>query len=177
MLGEPGIGKTALLQDLESSQQIALGGETTRWLRTRGVESESPLPFAALHRLVRPVVDFDRIPGRHAHALRVAFGLEDGHEDGHEVEPFMVGMATLSVLTDAAENGTLVCIVDDAHWLDAASADALLFAARQLDADRQPAGAGPGRSTRPSGDRRQLPEHDRGVRSSDGFDTGGRGAQ
>lgn len=131
VLGEPGIGKTALLQDLELSQQVALGGETTRWLRTRGVESESPLPFAALHRLVRPVVDFDRIPARQARALHVAFGLEDGHE----VEPFMVGMATLSVLTDAAGNGTLVCIVDDAHWLDAASADALLFAARQLDAD------------------------------------------
>jgi len=131
VLGEPGIGKSALVRDFVSSQQGPRQVEVARVLRTGGVESESPLPFAALHRLLRPVVDFDRLPVPQARALRVAFGLEDGST----VEPFMVGMATLSALTDAAEDGPVVCVVDDAHWLDSASVDALLFAARQLDAD------------------------------------------
>ncbi len=131
VLGEPGVGKSALVHDLVSAQQAAPAAEAARVLRTAGVESESPLPFAALHRLLRPVVNFERLPVPQARALRVAFGLEDGPT----VEPFMVGMATLSALTDAAEGGPVVCVVDDAHWLDSASADALLFAARQLDAD------------------------------------------
>lgn len=131
LLGEPGIGKSALLTDLVSSLQGGDGPETPRVLRSVGVESESPLPFAALHRLVRPVVDLDRLPAPQARALRVAFGLADGPP----VDPFLVGMATLSVLTDAADDGPLLCVVDDAHWLDSASADALLFAARQLHAD------------------------------------------
>jgi hypothetical protein len=118
--------------DLVSAQQAVPASEAARVLRTAGVESESPLPFAALHRLLRPVVDFDRLPAPQAGALRVAFGLEDAPS----AEPFLVGMATLSVLTDAAaEGGPVVCVVDDAQWLDSASADALLFAARQLDAD------------------------------------------
>jgi DNA-binding CsgD family transcriptional regulator len=131
LLGEPGVGKTALLRDLTTQQQPGQGGNV-RMLRTAGVESESPLPYAALHRLLRPVADFDRLPTPQARALRVAFGLEDGPT----VEPFLVGVATLSVLTDAAEpEQPLLCVVDDAHWLDSASADALLFAARQLAAD------------------------------------------
>lgn len=131
VLGEPGVGKTALLRDLTAVGEPAQGG-TTRVLRTAGVESESPLPYAALFRLLRPVTDFDRLPAPQARALRVAFGLEDGPT----VEPFLVGVATLSVLTDAAEpDQPLLCVVDDAHWLDSASADALLFAARQLAAD------------------------------------------
>ena len=130
LLGEPGVGKTALLADLTTPQQI--GQAHLRVLRTAGVESESPLPYAALHRMLRPVTDFDRLPTPQARALRVAFGLEDGPT----VEPFLVGVATLSVLTDAAEpDHPLLCVIDDAHWLDSASADALLFAARQLSAD------------------------------------------
>jgi DNA-binding CsgD family transcriptional regulator len=133
VLGEPGVGKSALVLDLVVSVQQAIPtAEAARVLRTAGVESESPLPFAALNRLLRSVVDFERLPVPQAGALRVAFGLEDGPS----AEPFLVGMATLSVLTDAAaEGGLIVCLVDDAHWLDSASADALLFAARQLDAD------------------------------------------
>ena len=128
VLGEPGVGKTALLRDLLASQ--AEGG--VRVLRTAGIESESPLPYAALHRLLRPVMDLDRLPAPQARALRVAFGLEDGPT----VEPFLVGVGCLSVLTDAAEDDVpVVCVVDDAHWLDSASADALLFTARQLSAD------------------------------------------
>ena len=131
VLGEPGVGKTALLRDLTTPQQPGQD-VNLRVIRTAGVESESPLPYAALHRLLRPVIDVDRLPPPQARALRVAFGLEDGPA----VEPFLVGVATLSALTDAAEpDQPLLCVVDDAHWLDSASADALLFAARQLAAD------------------------------------------
>ena len=125
--GEAGVGKSALLEDL-----IAAAGHA-RVLRTQGLESESPLAFAALHRLLRPVVALlDELPVPQARALRVAFG----HEDGPAVEPFLVAVATLSMLTEAAELAPVLCVVDDAHWLDAASADALLFAARRLQADR-----------------------------------------
>lgn len=132
VLGEPGVGKTALLRDLTDLPQQPMQDGRVRVLRTAGVESESPLPYAALHRLLRPVTDFDRIPVPQARALRVAFGLEEGPA----VEPFLVGVGTLSVLTDVAEpDEPVLCVVDDAHWLDSASADALLFAARQLAAD------------------------------------------
>jgi DNA-binding CsgD family transcriptional regulator len=128
MVGEPGVGKSALLDDLVASQR----GRDVRVLSTAGVESESPLPFAALHRLLRPVAPFDQLPPPQARALRIAFGLEDGPP----VEPFLVGVATLSALTGAsAPDRPVLCLVDDAQWLDTASADALLFAARQLSAD------------------------------------------
>lgn len=129
VVGEPGVGKTALLRDLVTSQHEAGGA---RVLRTAGVESEAPIPFAALHRLLRPVADLDLLPAPQARALRIAFGLEDGPT----VEPFLVGVATLSALTEAGDDGgPVLCVVDDAQWLDSASADALLFAARQLSAD------------------------------------------
>ncbi len=128
VLGEPGVGKTALLRDLLN----CCSGGGVRVLRTAGVESESPLPYAALHRLLRPVTRLDRLPAPQARTLRVAFGVEDGPT----VEPFLVGVATLSVLTDVAEPDVpVLCVVDDAQWLDSASADALLFAARSLSAD------------------------------------------
>ena len=131
VLGEPGVGKSALLDDLVSGQREPAGG--FRVMSTAGVESESPLAFSALHRLLRSFVDFERLPVPQARALRVVFGLEEGPS----VEPFLVGVATLSVLTEAAEReGPLLCVVDDAHWLDIASAGALLFAARRLAADR-----------------------------------------
>jgi DNA-binding CsgD family transcriptional regulator len=102
-----------------------------RVLSTQGLESESPLAYAALHRLLRPVLDLvGRLPEPQARALGVAFGQEVG-----TVEPFLVAVATLSMLTEAAEVQPLVCVVDDAHWLDSASTDALLFATRRLDAD------------------------------------------
>ena len=102
-------------------------------LRTRGLEVEAPLAFAALHGLLRPVLRLrEGLPAPQARALRVAFG----EEDGPAVEPFLVGVATLSVLAAAAEEHLVLCVIDDAHWLDAASADALLFSARRLGADR-----------------------------------------
>ncbi len=111
VLGEPGVGKTALLHDLMTSQEQAAGGGGAGVLRTAGVESESPLPYAALHRLLRPATNFDRLPAPQARALRVVFGLEDGPT----IEPFLIGVATLSVLTEAADAGSpLLCVVDDA---------------------------------------------------------------
>ena len=125
--GEPGVGKTALLDDLEMS-----AAEATL-LRTQGLEVEAPLAFAALHRLLRPLTRLRKaLPGPQARALRIAFG----EEEGAAVEPFLVGVATLSLLTNAAEENPVLVIVDDAHWLDAATAGALLFCARRLGADR-----------------------------------------
>jgi DNA-binding CsgD family transcriptional regulator len=132
VLGDPGVGKSALLTDLVTS--VEQERADVRVLTTTGVASEAPLPFAALHRLLRPVLAWDRLPAPQARALRVVFG----HEDGGSVvvEPFLVGVATLSVLTEAAHDRPVLCVVDDAHWLDPASANALLFTARQLQADR-----------------------------------------
>jgi DNA-binding CsgD family transcriptional regulator len=125
--GEPGVGKTALLDELVS----ATGSASV--LRTQGLEVEAPLAFAALHRLLRPVMRLrDQLPAPQARALRVAFG----EEDGPTVEPFLVGIATLTMLTAAAEEQLVLCVVDDAHWLDPATADALLFSARRIGADR-----------------------------------------
>jgi DNA-binding CsgD family transcriptional regulator len=126
--GEPGVGKSALLEDL-----VATAGDDVRVLRAQGVESEAPLPFAALHRLLRPVLGIlDRVPAPQARALRAAFG----EADDVAVEPFLAALATLSVLTEAAEDATVLCVVDDAQWLDQATVDAVRVAARRLGADR-----------------------------------------
>jgi DNA-binding CsgD family transcriptional regulator/tetratricopeptide (TPR) repeat protein len=125
--GDPGVGKSALMHDLATE-----AGDATV-LTTQGLEVEAPLAFAALQRLLRPVLRHrEGLPDPQARALRVALG----EEDGPGVEPFLVGVATLSLLTAAAEEDLVVCLVDDAHWLDRASADALLFCARRLGADR-----------------------------------------
>ncbi len=125
--GEPGVGKSALVDEL-----VGLAGDA--WvLRTQGLEVEAPLAFAALHRLLRPLTGLrEQLPRPQARALRVAFG----EEDGPSVEPFLVAIATLSLLTAAAEERLVVCVIDDAHWLDPITAEALLFCARRIDADR-----------------------------------------
>ena len=121
------MGKSALLDELAE-----LAAEATV-LRAQGLEVEAPLAFAALHRLLRPLGRLrEQLPGPQARALRVAFG----EDDGPSVEPFLVGVATLSLLTAAAEESVVLCVVDDAHWLDPATAGALLFCARRLGADR-----------------------------------------
>jgi DNA-binding CsgD family transcriptional regulator len=129
--GEPGVGKSALLDALVAA--LAVDAREATVLTTQGLEVEAPLAFAALHRLLRPLQRLrDGLPAPQARALRVAFG----EDDGPGVEPFLVGVATLSLLTAAAEESLVLCVVDDAHWLDPASADALLFCARRLGADR-----------------------------------------
>jgi DNA-binding CsgD family transcriptional regulator len=124
--GAPGIGKTALLAD---AREQAAGMQV---LSARGVESESDLPFAALHQLTRPALHLiERLPRPQADALRVALGLAArGGEDR-----FLISVACLSLLSELVEEGPVLCLVDDAHWLDAPSSDALLFVARRLGAE------------------------------------------
>jgi len=125
--GEPGVGKSSLLDATDADAGVATV------LRTQGLEVEAPLAFAALHRLLRPLTRLrEHLSAPQARALRVAFG----EDDGPPVEPFLVGVATLSLLTAAAEESLVLCVIDDAHWLDPASAGALLFSARRLGADR-----------------------------------------
>ena len=124
--GEPGIGKTALLID---ARERAFDMHV---LSARGVESESELPFAALHQLLRPaLVHLDKLPGPQARALRSALGLDDGVAD----ERFLVFAACLTLLSELAEERPVLCLIDDAHWLDTSSTDALLFVARRIDAE------------------------------------------
>lgn len=122
LAGEPGIGKTALLE--YAAEQAA----DLPVLRGAGVESEAELPYAGLHLLMRPLLKrLDVLPEVQAQALRGALGLGPASGDG-----FLVGLAVLSLL---AEAGPLLCLVDDVQWLDKASAEALLFAARRLDSE------------------------------------------
>jgi predicted ATPase len=125
--GDAGIGKTCLLNAVVSS---ATDFDVVRLV---GIESEMRLGFAALHQLLTPFIDgIDTLPSWQAHALRAAFGLSD------EVvpDPFGVGLAALTLVTRAAEQGRpLLIVVDDTQWLDEESADALGFLARQLLAD------------------------------------------
>ncbi len=124
--GESGIGKTALL---EYAVSRATG---MRVLGAAGTEFESELAFATLHQLVRPIVHLiDGLPGPQARALRVALALDDGRA----VERFGVYAAVLALLATAAEEQALLCAVDDCHWVDRSSAEALAFVARRLDAD------------------------------------------
>ncbi len=124
--GEAGSGKTALLE------HVAADAEDFRVLRCTGVESEAELPFAALHLLLLDCLDhLDALPGPQAAALRAAFGLEDAPG----VDRFLAGLATLTLLSEVATDGPLLCLVEDAQWLDRASTDALLFAGRRLGAE------------------------------------------
>jgi DNA-binding CsgD family transcriptional regulator len=124
--GEAGIGKSALLD-----HALANANEFTV-LRCVGIESESELAYAALHQMLRPVLDhIDRIPEPQALSLRVAFALSDETED----DRFRVSLGALSILAEAAEQQPVLCLVDDAQWLDQASADAFVFVARRLEAE------------------------------------------
>ncbi|UVS80408.1 helix-turn-helix transcriptional regulator [Actinokineospora sp. UTMC 2448] len=124
--GEPGIGKTALLE------HAAAAAAGLRVVRSTGVESEAHLPFAGLHLLLRGAMDrVDALPAPQARALRGAFGLAPA-EPGDRM---LVGLAVLSLLAEYADGEPVLCLVDDAQWLDRASTEALLFAARRLDAE------------------------------------------
>jgi DNA-binding CsgD family transcriptional regulator len=125
--GEAGIGKTALL---DAAQERAAGA---RVLRVAGVESEAELPFAALHALLRPALgEIDALPQRQAAALRGALGMAEATV----VDRFGVGLGVLSLIAELAEEQPVLVLTDDAQWLDGASADALVFAARRLQAER-----------------------------------------
>jgi DNA-binding CsgD family transcriptional regulator len=124
--GEAGVGKTALLEYL--SQQAS----GCRLARAAGVQSEMELPFAGLHQLCAPMLDnLPHLPRPQREALRTAFGISAGSAP----DRFLVGLAVLSLLSDAAEQQPLVCVVDDEQWLDRASAHVLGFVARRLVAE------------------------------------------
>lgn len=127
--GEPGVGKSALLRE------VLEGSHGVRVLRTRGIESESPLAFAALHRLIRPVSALvDSLPAPQARALKAVFG--EAEPSGKPEDRFMVFLAVLSLLAELAEKEPVLCIIDDAHWLDEASAAALQFVSHRVEAER-----------------------------------------
>ncbi|WP_433287057.1 AAA family ATPase [Pseudonocardia sp. CA-142604] len=124
--GEAGIGKTALLDHLADS------AAKCRIARATGVESEMELAFAGLHQLCAPFLDrLGRLPAPQRDALGTAFGMRDGITP----DRFLIGLAVLSLLSDVAEDRPLVCLVDDAQWLDQASAHTLAFVARRLCAE------------------------------------------
>jgi DNA-binding CsgD family transcriptional regulator len=124
--GEPGVGKSTLLADaVERAGNMEV-------LRADGFESESELAFAGLHQVLRPLLEHvHEIPAPQAAALRGALGLAPGTEP----DRFLISVAVLSLLAAAAETRPLLCLVDDAHWLDQPSAESLTFVARRLEAE------------------------------------------
>ena len=124
--GEPGVGKSALLE--------YVAGRASGWrvARAAGVQSEMELAYSGLDQLCGPMLDrIDRLPEPQRDALRTVFGLSGGAAP----ERFLVGLAVLGLFSDAADEEPLVCLVDDAQWLDQASAQTLAFVARRLVAD------------------------------------------
>ncbi|HMI72808.1 MAG TPA: ATP-binding protein, partial [Solirubrobacteraceae bacterium] len=124
--GEPGIGKTALLQSaIERAPGLNVG-------RAWGVQSEMELAFAGLHQLCAPMLGrLERLPAPQRDALGTAFGLSAGDApDGS-----LVGLAVLGLLSVVAAEQPLVCLVDDVQWLDRASVQTLAFVARRLQAE------------------------------------------
>jgi DNA-binding CsgD family transcriptional regulator len=123
--GEPGTGKSALLD------YLARRAAGYRVARVAGAEPETKMAFAGLHQLCAPFLGrLGHLPGPQRDALRIAFNMQDGDVP----DRFAVGMATLSLLSDLASQRPLVCVVDDAQWLDQISAQALAFVARHLAA-------------------------------------------
>jgi DNA-binding CsgD family transcriptional regulator len=124
--GDAGIGKTALLEYLHGR---AAG---YRAARSAGIESEMELAYAGLHQLCAPFLDrFECLPGPQRAALETAFGLNEGEPP----DRFLVGLAVLTLLAGIAEEQPLVCLVDDAQWLDRVSAQTVAFVARRLLAE------------------------------------------
>jgi DNA-binding CsgD family transcriptional regulator len=124
--GDPGIGKTALL----AAASDAAGSAGVSVLRTAGAQSEVGMAFAGLHQLLRPVLArLDRLPGPQREALSAAFGMLDAAAP----DPFLIALAALNLLADAAEHVPLLLVIDDAHWVDLPTASALAFIARRVE--------------------------------------------
>jgi DNA-binding CsgD family transcriptional regulator len=130
VIGEAGMGKSVLLADTAERARAA----GIRVLPVTGRESESKLAFAGLHQLLRPVLPAAAgLPGRQARALLGALGLD---ADPAAPDLLLTGVAVLTLLSDLSERSPVLVVVDDAHWLDRSSLDALAFAASRLDAER-----------------------------------------
>ena len=124
--GEAGMGKTALLEySIEAASNLQV-------IRITGIEAERDLSFAALHRLLQPSLDrLSSLPQPQRDGLSSAFGLASHVA----ADPFLIGLATLTLLADRATERGLLCIVDDSQWIDTESLQAIAFAARRLRAD------------------------------------------
>jgi hypothetical protein len=126
--GEPGAGKSTLLA-------LAADRHQGRVLRMTGSESEANLPFAGLHQLLRPILDdAARLPARQRSALLGAIGADDGDATGPP-DRLLLGVALLALLSDLAQRSPLLVLVDDLHWIDTGSLEALAFAARRIDGE------------------------------------------
>lgn len=126
--GEAGMGKSALLAEAKRYAE----GRGSRVLATVGIQAEAALPFAGLHQLLRPVLfQADGLPGPQRGALRIAFGMDAGEVP----DLFLVGLATLNLLGEAAVQAPLLLLIDDSQWLDRPTSDVLAFVARRLEAD------------------------------------------
>ncbi len=124
--GEAGVGKTALLEHLATNATMC------RLVRAAGIESEMELPYAGVHQLCTPLLDhLPRLPAPQRNALETAFGLSAGSPP----DRFLVGLAVLSLLSDVAEKQPIICLFDDAQWLDHTSTQILAFVARRLLAE------------------------------------------
>jgi hypothetical protein len=149
--GEAGIGKTALLEYLIASASDLMV------VRAVGVESEMELAYASLHQLCVPLLDrFDRLPAPQRQALEIVFGLNAGAAP----DRFLVGLAILTLFATVAEERPLLCVVDDAQWLDQASELTLAFVARRLLAE--PVGI-VFAAREPGEELRQIPEMELGA--------------
>ena len=130
--GDPGVGKTALLDYLAQRASGCRGVRGVRVIRAMGVQSEMELAFAGLHQLCAPMLNrLGRLPAPQREALRTALGLSAGPPP----DRFLVGLAVLSLLAEVAGSEPLICLIDDEQWLDHASAQALGFASRRLAAN------------------------------------------
>ncbi|MET7496740.1 AAA family ATPase [Streptomyces sp900116325] len=126
ILGEPGIGKSALLDHMAST---AVG---FRVVRAAGVEAEAELPFGGLHQVCAPFLPaLEHLPGPQQDTLAAAFGLRTGAAP----DRFVLGLAVLGLLSEAAARQPLICVIDDAQWLDPGSAQALTFVAHRVGAE------------------------------------------
>ena len=154
--GEPGVGKTALLD------YLAEGASEVTLVRAAGVESEMELAFASLHQMCAPLLDrLGRLPAPQRDALSVVFGLTAGPPP----DQFLVALAVLSLLSEVAEERALVCVIDDSQWLDQASSRTLGFVARRLRAEPVALVLA---AREPSAELRGLPELEvRGLRSEE----------
>jgi predicted ATPase len=126
--GDAGIGKSSLTA-------AAIGTAGARGMgvsRTVGVESEAQLPFAGLHQLLQPILGgLSELPGPQRAALKAAFGIADADAP----DRFLIALATLDLLGDAAASSPLLLVAEDAHWLDRSTADVLAFVARRVSVE------------------------------------------
>src|SRR5262249_53882706 len=129
IVGDPGVGKTALLK--AAAEDAGRRGLTV--LSVRGTEEEAHRPFAALHRLLEPILDPGAgLPPRHRAALLGAFGIAEGDA---APDRFFVALAVLELIADAGADTPVVLVVDDPHWVDNASRDAIGFVARRIETE------------------------------------------